>query len=379
MGNKQSQPQGQPQGQPQVQAQVQPPRITTNASLVAAKPDADLPIFNLRNINPSGDTQFWKDIAKKYPKPVFDRRKGQYEDSPEIFELATQVLIKLRSYKNFMHFIKDLVEDRQPVLFVEEMNTASKRLQERANKTGRYLMPAKTEDGQIVQYEKFNSNSMHDDVNVHYVNSVTGEGLEPGKIYSYLSPYGNALVTMHSHATVIRKMPDGNYVYIDSDAYVKPNSTRRSGERTSETLSKALPPGKHIEETMCILQSERGVCMLYSILFMCYPDLSVVQLQEIIGETFLRTYNYLQNHPEVVKKNQYSDEYYEHERFFRPGNFNSDFSVEDRNDLYILAVMEDFLFTDQGPTRRLPPEQRLQVRKTAGRRRRKRSKKTRRR
>jgi hypothetical protein len=164
---------------------------------------------------------------------------------------------------------------------------------------------------------------------------------------------------MKSHVTVIRKV-DGKYNFIDSEAGKK-------GRIIPETLSKARPPGKSIEESMCILQSERGVCMLYAMLFMCYPDLSVVQLQEIIGETFQRTYTYLQNHPEVVKKNQYSDEYDEYENFFRS---NSSIPIQDRNDLYILAVMEDFLFTDQGPIRSLSPQERLARRKTAGKRRR---------
>ena len=44
MGNKQSKP------QPQVQPSS---KYSIEAGLVAAKPNADLPIFNLRKINPS--------------------------------------------------------------------------------------------------------------------------------------------------------------------------------------------------------------------------------------------------------------------------------------------------------------------------------------
>lgn len=378
MGNKQSKPQPQPPVQPSV--------FTPEAGLVAIKPNADLPIFNLRNINPGrkvgekweekpDDPKFWIDIAKRYPYEE-RRKQREWKEGRESLdneiELGAQVLIKLRSYKNFMYIINDLV--RWGEGGGEEYNTAAEHLKRIKDKDGSYANSTMTMGvSQIFQYEHFNRENI-DELTINYVNSITGEGLEPGKIDSYLSPYGNAMVIMRGHVTVIRKIND-NYFFIDplGNKY-RTAETQSSQEGIPEILSKALPPGKHIEESMCIFQSNRGVCMLYSMLFMCYPDLSPVQLQEIIGETFQRTYTFLK---EWHAKNPYSIEYMNdsEENFYKE---SSGIPLAERNDLYILAVMEDFLFTDQGPIRRLPPEQRLAKRKTAGRRKIKRRRKTRR-
>jgi hypothetical protein len=168
-----------------------------------------------------------------------------------------------------------------------------------------------------------------------------------------------------SHASgAILEVTDTKYFYTDSvgDKYQTSEPSYLASQ--TQVLSQALPPGKHIEESRCILQSSRGVCFLYALLFMCYPDLSVVQLQEIIAETFQRTYVFLEQYH---AKNPYGGlEFYEEPyQFLRQ---DSQIPIYERSDLYVLAVMEDFLFTDQGPTRRLAPEQRLQKRKTAGRR-----------
>jgi hypothetical protein len=357
MGNKQSGPITVPE----------PSRFTTEAGITAAQPNADLPIFNLRHINPSGDPKFWIDIAKRYPREV-DRSRGEKEnfDGETVGELGTQVLLKLRQYKNFIHIIFDIAQ--QSMSPETDTSTIAEALENIKNDTGNFKLRNRNDskksldNNQIIKLLQTNS---PEELNLHLVNSNTKEGLESGKIDSYLSSYGNALILISQHAMVIRKIQD-QYYFIDSVGQNNDLDPTKKGHKIAGILSNALPPGKYIQESQCVLQSNRGVCMLYAILFMCYPDLSVVQLQEIVGETFQRTYNYLQNHPEVVRKNQYSDEYTDFEQFY---NSHSNIPIQIRNDLYVLAVMEDFLFTDQGDTRRLPPEQRLQVRKTAGKRR----------
>jgi hypothetical protein len=309
------------------------------ADFYADKSDPNLPVFNLRHINVSGDSKFWEDIGKRYPSIGSD---------DNVLELGHQILTKLMSYKNFIHIIVD-IDGKYSSNTIADQKQLFNHFRE---KSVRDSLPGHL-DTQLISMLKFFS---PEELNIHLVNFSTGEGLEPGKLDNYLSVYGNAIVASQQHATVIRKKSDGNYIFINSQGK---NSIDRE-LTTYNVLKKAIPPGSILEETGCILQTTRGVCFLYAILFMSYPDLPIKSysgdsLTKIINTTFQR-----------VNKS------------WVPNIFVKYDLPSDRNDLYILALMEDFLFTDQTPFIRETSKQRLERRRTAGKRKQKRNKKTRR-
>jgi hypothetical protein len=312
--------------------------VPVSASVPAPAPvsaRSELPILNLRNINPSGNPDFWTKLLLKYPI----KNHGFTPDQMHVFH--RRLFHKLSTYYGFLHVIHDIYAPEEPRLTIKEFKAYN------ASTFRSWLAPD-------VRTSLENPN-----MKIFFINTSTGEGLEPGRIDEYLSKYGNALVhgcRPTPHSMLIRKEPDGNYYFIDPHGGIQGSIHLPRMCPIIDRLEGALPPGKTLTQSQCAFQGQRGICVLWSVIFMCYPDLTLKDFEQIIKATFERTLNRL---PTEAKKVAWK------------------FILD--KDLYALAVIEDFLMKDNlRELDAMTPEQRLQLRKTAGRRR-KRSKKSRRR
>jgi hypothetical protein len=141
-------------------------------------------------------------------------------------------------------------------------------------------------------------------------------------------------------------------------------------------IQRALPPGKTIIESHCMIQGELGVCFLWSFLFLCYPELTVKEIRNIATETFKKMFKNPDNRPKDVARYMgdvaVSPAYLGEQPKPRPGMNYLPY------DLYVIAVMDDFLKSDQRKYDHLPPEEKLKIRQLAGRKTRRRKHKNKR-
>jgi len=367
MGNKQSVPIAVPASVPDPSYKFPPrpfpevPTYTNQAENYSTEASPDLPIFKLRNINPSGDFAFWKDISERYPPMKRTLTGANVDRAGNILEFGFKVFLKLRMYPNFIHLIVDTFQFDTYMPDNIRIEDAIKILKDIATK------PPKRGIGQEQQLIQILRAIPFEEANIHLVNSHTKEGLEADSIDSYLSKYGNAMVLSHGHVTMIRKTSTGNYILIDPHG-------EEEETPIAEMISYSLPFKKQLQQSQCVLQGTRGVCFLYAIFFMCYPDISPNQLKQIVEITFQRTRDFLET------KYRETHDFSIQEELGKYGYSKSIINENTKYDLFILAVMEDFLLTDPQEILHLPPDQRLAKRKTAGRRRKsKKSKRTRRR
>ena len=334
----------------------EPPVYTSQAENYIGEANPNLPIFKVRTINPSGDFAFWKDISERYPPMRRTLTGANVDRAGNILEFGFKVFLKLRLYPSFIHLIVDTFQFDTYMPDDIQVEDAIKILKDIATKPPQKGVGQEQQVIQILRAIPF------EEANIHVVNSNTKEGLEAGSIDNYLSEYGNAMILSHGHVTVIRKIK-GNYIFIDPHGEVEESPI-------AEMISYSLPFKKQLQQSQCVLQGTRGVCFLYAIFFMCYPDLSPSQLKQIVEAIFQRTRDLLE------KNYRETHDFNIQEELGKYGYSKSIINENTKYDLYILAVMEDFLSSDPQEILSLPPEQRLQKRKTAGRR--KKSKKTRR-
>jgi hypothetical protein len=352
---------------------------------------ADLPILNLRNINPSGYASFWIALQKRiksYKIPLaryyIQKIKNKLlNDFPKFM----YSIIDISEFKKYLS--GDRITNKQ---FLEILRTKRLRLHE--DETGSYITfePAwrfrrvddhEDDEMSFTDVDDIIELYKNGEGRVHMVDTKTGEGFEPGRIDSYLSPYGNAMISACYHAMVISKQEDGNYLFIDPHgvySYVEPLFSPLHGQASPckifPMIQRALPPGKTIIESRCMMQGELGVCFLWSFLFLCYPELTVKEIRNIATETFKKMFKNPDNRPEDVARYMgdvaVSFAYIGEQPNPRPGMNYLPY------DLYVIAVMDDFLKSDQRKYDHLPPEEKLKIRQLAGRKTRRRKHKNKR-
>lgn len=290
-----------------------------------------LPILNLRNINPEDTKEFWDDIEARYP--IYEGKDPAEHERvfQPIEQLQKQIMLKLSTFPTFLSIIFDIDD---PEKRASQVNTAGYPAQ---------ISPEfkKIIDGSLTLSFALEHNPAAE---ITLINSRSDEAFN---IDAAVSPHGNALISACRHASIISKQEDGFYYVIDPQ-----------GTSEGSVYSKACPlipyfkgQGIDIHSTnSCKFQTKRGVCFLWSILFLCTPDLTDGKLKNIIQTTFER-------------HGEYNEELYRHylEHF----------------DLYAIAVMEDFVKSDQEVYKAMTAEQRLAARSEAGDRRTRRRKPTR--
>jgi hypothetical protein len=287
-----------------------------------------LPILNLRNINTDDTREFWDDIEARYP--VYEGKDQAEHD--RVFEpiekLQEQVMLKLSTFPEFLSIIFDIDETEKRA---SEINTAG------------YPDNISPEFKKVIDSSLTLSFALKytPQAKITLINSRTDEAFN---IDAALSPHGNALISACGHASILSKQPDGFYYVID------PQGTSEKGFYSKACplipyFQRQIPPGSesgiHATDS-CNFQTKRGVCFLWSIMFLCTPDLTDGKLRKIIETTFER-------------HGEYDAE--AHKRYLE--NF----------DLYTIAVMEDFVKSDQEIYKAMTAEERLAARSEAGGRR----------
>jgi hypothetical protein len=282
-----------------------------------------LPILNLRNINPGDTKEFWDDIEARYP--IYEGKDRAEHDRvfQPIEKLQKQIMLKLSTFPTFLSIIFDIDDPTKPA---SEISTQG------------YPAQISPEFKQIIDGSLTLSFALEHtpQAKITLINSRVNE---PFNIDAALSPHGNALISACGHASIISKQEDGFFYVIDPQ-----------GTSEGSVYSKACPlipffkgQGIDIHATdSCKFQTKRGVCFLWSILFLCAPDLTDGKLKNTIELTFGR-------------HGEYNEELYKHylEHF----------------DLYAIAVMEDFVKSDQEMYKAMTAEERLAARSEAGGRR----------
>jgi hypothetical protein len=222
---------------------------------------AGLPILNLRNINPSGYVSFWKAI---------ETRGNALKQDTTLVYYQSEIVNKLsKDFPNFLHTIFDVSRFKPYVSpapitnkqFLEMLQTKSFDREKR--KIILSPIPGAFEFINVDIIDLYENGEKK----VHMVDTITGEGFEPGRIDSYLSPYGNARISACKHAMIISKQADGNYLFIDPFGvynyvnYREHLINRQGGDcKIFSMIQRALPPEKTIIESRCMIQGQLPVC-----------------------------------------------------------------------------------------------------------------------
>jgi hypothetical protein len=176
---------------------------------------------------------------------------------------------------------------------------------------------------------------------------------EPFNIDAALSAHGHAYISACGHASILSRQPDGFYYLIDPQGSSEGTFYSKACPLLAY-FKKQIPEGSSVgvhETNDCYFQTTRPVCFLWSIMFLCTPELTDGKLRKII-ESVAESYAY------TVTTNEKGEE-------------DWNFSQADKDhfyknlDIYVIAVMEEFVKSNQAMT----AEEYSEARLTAGKRR----------
>jgi hypothetical protein len=299
-----------------------------------------LPVLKLRSIGYDGDNkkpkEFWNDIERRYP--VY---QGAREDNPSAYDLANkpidtlqqQVMLKLSTFPTFMSIIFD-IEIIYPGRKASTISTEG------------YPDSLTPEFKELIDRHQTLSFALQHNPTAK-ITLINSKSDEPFNIEDALSQYGHALISACGHASILTRDKTGVYKIIDPYGF-RPEDSHYVQDCPLEKYFQKNLPGRHVYYTgECKFQQKREVCFLWSIMYLCAPEL-ISQMNKIIDAT-AESYSYNDDW------SKYSPEDKAH--------FNENL------DIYVIAVMEEFVAGDQEQYKAMSPEEYSEVRSEAGGRR----------
>lgn len=217
----------------------------------------DLPMLG---ILPKKSKEYWDALAKKYPEG-----ENFIQNAP-VQLLVQQVLSRLTSlYPKLIRYVMD----------TSPLSPAEKGLKMVADVTSLGAVSA-------IDFARHKLVEALYGCSIHQLDlsspSVTGT------IDKYLGSSHSVLIAIPipgqqlRHATVVTKQPDGKYSWFDSN-----KGDKYSYGNIGKKLQNFVGSDKEvIFENYCAFQTKRGVCVLWSLLFIIFPDRPKLELLKML-------------------------------------------------------------------------------------------------
>jgi hypothetical protein len=299
------------------------------------------PILKVRTIDSEGEgkkpREFWNSIEERYP--VYEGE--DYAEEERIFkpilDLQQAVIKKLLQFPNFLSVIYDINE---PGVDANKISTAGF-----PDNMGEEMKRLMQKHSTLRLIRDYNPN-----VKISFINLQESGAFN---IDASLSPQGNALILAGGHVMFLAKQ-DGFYYFYDPEGTCRDSSFSKKCSIV-EFLEKQIPEGSeggiHATNT-CKFQKKRGVCFLWCVLYLFYPELTDGKLAKIIDSV-------AESYAHTITTNEKGEEDWK-------------FSQADKDhfyenlDIYVIALMEDFVASDQESYKAMSAEEYSEARLTKG-------------